>query len=68
LEILIFTRNENLIWKRVFPNGNSRIFTGRTDVEAEAPIFWLPDVKSRFIGKDSCWKRLRAGGEGGNRG
>ena len=28
------------------------IFIGRTDVEAEAPIFWLPDAKSRFIGKD----------------
>ena len=28
-----------------------RIFTGRTDAEAEAPIFWPPDVKSWFIGK-----------------
>ena len=26
---------------------------GRTDVEAEAPILWLPDAKSQFIGKDS---------------
>ena len=25
---------------------------GRTDVEAEAPILWLPDAKSQFIGKD----------------
>ena len=25
---------------------------GRTDAEAEAPILWLPDVKSRFTGKD----------------
>jgi len=24
----------------------------RTDVEAEAPILWPPDVKSRLIGKD----------------
>ena len=23
-----------------------RIFTGRTDAEAEAPILWPPDVKS----------------------
>ena len=30
----------------------SRIFIGRTDVEAEAPILWLPDVKSWLIGKD----------------
>ena len=28
------------------------IFTGRTDVEAEAPILWPPDVKSQLIGKD----------------
>ena len=24
----------------------------RTDAEAEFPIFWRPDVKNRFIGKD----------------
>ena len=29
------------------------MFTGRTDVEAETPIFWPPDVKSWLIGKDS---------------
>ena len=28
------------------------IFIGRTDVEAEAPILWLPDGKSRLIRKD----------------
>ena len=28
------------------------IFTGRTDAEAEAPILWPPNVKSRLIGKD----------------
>ena len=28
------------------------IFIGRTDAEAESPIFWLPDAKSQFIGKD----------------
>ena len=28
------------------------IFTGRTDAEAEAPVFWPPDVKSQLIGKD----------------
>ena len=27
------------------------IFFGRTDAEAEAPIVWPPDVKSRLIGK-----------------
>ena len=30
-----------------------RIFIGRTDTEAEVPILWPPDEKSRFIGKDS---------------
>ena len=30
----------------------SWIFIGRTDVEAEAPILWPPDVKSWFIWKD----------------
>ena len=29
-----------------------RIFIGRTDAEAEAPISWLPDVKSQLIRKD----------------
>ena len=28
------------------------IFIRRIDAEAEAPIVWLPDVKSWFIGKD----------------
>ena len=32
---------------------STRIFTGRTDAEAEAPILWLPDAKSRLIRKDS---------------
>ena len=31
----------------VRPKGNqSWVFTGRTDVEAETPIFWPPDAKS----------------------
>ena len=35
------------------PKGNqSWIFIGRTDVEAEIPILWPPDVKSWLIGKD----------------
>ena len=28
------------------------VFTGRTDVEAETPILWPPDVKSWLIWKD----------------
>ena len=30
----------------------SWVFIGRTDAEAETPILWPPDVKSRLIGKD----------------
>ena len=38
----------------VHPKGNqSRIFIGRTDPEAEAPMFWLPDEKNLLLGKDS---------------
>ena len=38
----------------VHPKGHqSRVFIGRTDVEAETPILWPPDAKSRLIGKDS---------------
>ena len=36
----------------VHPKGDqSWIFIGRTDVEAETPILWPPDVKSWLIGK-----------------
>ena len=39
--------------KPVNPKGNQPwIFIGRTDAEAEAPIFWPPDEKSQLIGKD----------------
>ena len=35
------------------PKGNQYwVFIGRTDVEAETPIFWPPDAKSWLIGKD----------------
>ena len=43
--------------------------------EAEDPILWPPDVKSQLIGKEPthwkrpwCWKSLKAGGEGDDRG
>ena len=40
--------------KPVSPKGNQPwIFTGRTDAEVEAPVFWLPDAKSRRIGQDT---------------
>ena len=36
------------------------MFIGRTDAKAETPILWPPDVKT--------WERLKAGGEGDDRG
>ena len=39
--------------KPVNPKGNQPwIFIGRMDAEAEAPVLWPPDSKSRLIGKD----------------
>ena len=38
------------------------MFFGRTDAEAEAPIFWSPRA-SQFIGKDWCRERLKVGEE-----
>ena len=50
----------------VHPKGNqSWIFIERTDVEAEAPILWTPDVKNWLTGKDSDagkdWRREEKG-------
>ena len=40
--------------KPVHPKGNqSWVFIGKTDVEAETPIPWPPDVKSWLIWRDS---------------
>ena len=38
--------------KRVNPKDQPWIFIESIDAEAEAPIFWPPDVKSQLIGKD----------------
>ena len=58
--------------KPVRPKGNwSWIFIGKTNAEAETPIFWPPDVKSWLIGEDSGarkdwrqeekgWQRMRS--------
>ena len=35
-----------MVYIRVYIHVNTRIFIGGTDTEAEAPIFWPPDVKS----------------------
>ena len=52
----------------VHPKGNqSWIFIGRTDVEAETPILRPHDAKSH-LKRSWCWKRLKVGGEGDDRG
>ena len=55
----LFCTISNISWwimakiKAINPKGNQpHIFTGRTDAEAEAPILWPPDAKSRLIRKD----------------
>jgi len=56
----------------VNPKGNqSWICIGRTDAEAETPLLWPPDAKNWLICKEKrpwCWKRLKVGAEGENRG
>ena len=53
----------------VHPKGDQPwVSIGRTDAEAETPIFWPPDAKSWLNGKAWCWEGLGAGGEGDNRG
>ena len=52
--------------KAVNPKRNqSWIFTGRDDTEAEAAIFWPPDAKNQFIGKEpdggKDWKQEEKG-------
>ena len=43
------------------------LFIERTEAEAETPVLWPADVKNWLSGKDRCWERLKAGGEGNNR-
>ena len=54
--VLEKTLESPLDWKvikPVNPKGNqSWTFIGRTDAEAEAPMLWPPDMKSRFIRTD----------------
>ena len=46
----------------VHPKGNqSWVLIGRTDVEAEAPILWPPDVKSQLTGEKKKPKTLILG-------
>ena len=54
----------------VHPKGDqSWKFNGKTHAEAETPILWLPDAKNLLILKRLWWwERLKARGEGDDRG
>ena len=53
--------------QQVYSKGDqSCVFNGRTDVEAETPILCPPDAKN--LKDPGFWERLKAGGEGDNRG
>ena len=56
--------------QQVHPKADqSWVFIGRTDPKAETPILWPPDEKNWLIRKKPwCWERLKAGGEGDDRG
>jgi len=55
--------------KPVNPKGDqSWIFIGRTDAKAEAPILWPPDEELTHWKSPWCLERLKAGGEGDDRG
>ena len=41
-------RSNQSILKEIVPEYSS----GRTDAEAEAPVLWPPDAKTRLCGKD----------------
>ena len=70
--VLEKTLESPLDWKEikpVHPKGNqSWIFIGRTDAEAETPILatWCED--RTHWKRLWCWERLKAGGEGDDRG
>ena len=53
----------------VHPKGDQAwIFIGRTDVEAGTPILWPPDAELTHWKRSWWWDRLKAGGEGDDRG
>ena len=57
-------RSNQSVLKEIYP----KIFIGRTDVEAETPILWPCDVKSRLNGKDpnsgKDWRQEEKGWQG----
>ena len=55
--------------KPINPKGNkSWIFIGRTDTEIEIPTLWPRCKELTHWKRPWCWERLKAAGEGDNRG
>ena len=53
--------------KPVHPKGiHSRIFIGRNEAKAEAPVLWFKELT--HWKRLWCWERLKAGGEGDDKG
>ena len=54
----------------VHPKGDqTRVFIGRADVKAETPILWKSWCEElTHLQRPWCWERLKAGGEGDDRG
>ena len=53
----------------VHPKGDqSWVFIGRTDAEAETPVLCHLMWRADSLEKSLCWERLKAGGEGDDRG
>ena len=53
----------------VHSKDQSWVFIGKTDVEAETPKLWPPDGEElTHLKRPWCWERLRARGEGDDRG
>ena len=54
--MIIYQLSNWSICKEIQPvhpkGGQSWVFIGRSDVEAETPVFWPPDAKSWLTGKD----------------
>ena len=73
-ELCCWRRLRRVLWQQdhqtVNLQGNQPwILIGRTDAEAETPVFWSSDVNSWLTGKSPwCWERLRVEGEEGIRG
>ena len=70
LEKTLESSSESKETKPINAKGNkSWILVGRSDAEADVPILWPLDAKTWLIGKDpDAGKRLKAGGEGDDRG